>query len=638
MLTAAQTKHGARPEKEHGGDGTRTPSGRRSRTMPVNLPLFPHVKIDTDAQKLLVALPTLESRLPNKEPEIHYLRRFLRNRNLHLILRIYRQFRARQGSIRPAADFAVSQAADVYCEIRYRIEDPQVRELLGILSKPHMQALLFSHDKVACEDYEPRIDPVPSGAGDDETIIKIVRLIKNNEPLGATIYLNERTGCVEIARILHGGAAYRSGLLNAGDEIHEINGEPVRGLEPDKIVAMLSEVSGSVMLKLVPCMRTNIGRKTKLKVRCLFSFDPGTDEHIPCREAGLPFKMGDILEIVNDEDATWWQALRVEEPVPTNTDVPVPVPVPHSRSAPATTPGSGGTVTPVPARLVPSKHYQESVEVMRRVKLREARNPPRSISPCRYSPKIPKQTRLRKTMYHIVQSGVFSDFDTDEIPTYEEVELYRPKQPLKVFRPIIFIGPPGIGRNELKRRLKASSPQHFEEVVPYTSREKRPHEEDGKEYNFLTREDMESQIIAQKFVEYGEYKGNLYGTSLESIKSVIQKSKVCLLAPHTQALKFIRTAELRPYIIFIKAPGMERMKYTRLEQHARATHTETTPPFSAEELRDITEMSAKMEERYSHFFDAVIVNDDLHEAAAALIKLAAKIEREDQWVPVGWAY
>lgn len=84
--------------------------------MPVNLPLFPHVKIDTgkikttilieikvdltsyimiqkyffilDAQKLLVALPTLESRLPNKEPEIHYLRRFLRNRNLHIILRV----------------------------------------------------------------------------------------------------------------------------------------------------------------------------------------------------------------------------------------------------------------------------------------------------------------------------------------------------------------------------------------------------------------------------------------------------------------------------------------------------------------------------------------------------------------------
>lgn len=57
-----------------------------------------------------------------------------------------------------------------------------------------------------------------------------------------------------------------------------------------------------------------------------------------------------------------------------------------------------------------------------------------------------------------------------------------------------------------------------------------------------------------------------------------------------------------------------------------------------EELRDIVEMSAKMEERYGHFFDATIVNDDLHTAVTELLTIAAKIEKEDQWVPVGWAY
>lgn len=28
-----------------------------------------------------------------------------------------------------------------------------------------------------------------------------------------------------------------------------------------------------------------------------------------------------------------------------------------------------------------------------------------SISPCRYSPKVPRKKRLKKTMYHIVQNG-----------------------------------------------------------------------------------------------------------------------------------------------------------------------------------------------------------------------------------------
>ena len=31
---------------------------------------------------------------------------------------------------------------------------------------------------------------------------------------------------------------------------------------------------------------------------------------------------------------------------------------------------------------------------------------------------------------------------------------------------IMFTGAPGVGRNELKRRLKASNPMHFQEVVP----------------------------------------------------------------------------------------------------------------------------------------------------------------------------
>lgn len=37
-----------------------------------------------------------------------------------------------------------------------------------------------------------------------------------------------------------------------------------------------------------------------------------------------------------------------------------------------------------------------------------------------------------------------------------------------------------------------------------------------------------------RFIEYGEYKGNYYGTSLDSVHSVLSKNKVCLLdvQPH----------------------------------------------------------------------------------------------------------
>lgn len=38
-----------------------------------------------------------------------------------------------------------------------------------------------------------------------------------------------------------------------------------------------------------------------------FSYDPLKDRLIPCKDAGLPFQDGDVLEIINEEDPNWWQ-------------------------------------------------------------------------------------------------------------------------------------------------------------------------------------------------------------------------------------------------------------------------------------------------------------------------------------------
>lgn len=44
-------------------------------------------------------------------------------------------------------------------------------------------------------------------------------------------------------------------------------------------------------------------------VRPYFDYDPANDNLIPCREAGMAFKKGDVLQIVNREDPNWWQVL-----------------------------------------------------------------------------------------------------------------------------------------------------------------------------------------------------------------------------------------------------------------------------------------------------------------------------------------
>ena len=42
-------------------------------------------------------------------------------------------------------------------------------------------------------------------------------------------------------------------------------------------------------------------------MKAQFSFDPSSDDDIPCKEAGLAFQKGEILEILDQTDATWWQ-------------------------------------------------------------------------------------------------------------------------------------------------------------------------------------------------------------------------------------------------------------------------------------------------------------------------------------------
>ena len=45
-------------------------------------------------------------------------------------------------------------------------------------------------------------------------------------------------------------------------------------------------------------------------VRALFDYDPRADDFIPCQQAGIMFKRGEILQIVSKSDPHWWQVIQ----------------------------------------------------------------------------------------------------------------------------------------------------------------------------------------------------------------------------------------------------------------------------------------------------------------------------------------
>ncbi|KAK3736115.1 hypothetical protein QZH41_013536, partial [Actinostola sp. cb2023] len=197
-------------------------------------------------------------------------------------------------------------------------------------------------------------------------------------------------------------------------------------------------------------------------------------------------------------------------------------------------------------------------------------------------------------------------------------------------------GPRGVGRNELKKRLLASDHERFATAVPHTSRRMRPYETDGREYNFVSRTTMENYDHNNKFIEYGEHRKCLYGTSIDSIKRVLKTGKICIIKIQPQAIKTLRHKEYKPYIVYIKPPPLEKLRATRLTIKSKADKKQGQRAFKEDDLQEMIKAGEAIEREYGHYFDEIIVNDDLQVAYFELNNAIERVTRETLWVPAEW--
>lgn len=565
---------------------------------------------DTGLYELLASLPAQLQPHVDSQEELTFLWDMFGEKSLHSLVKIHEKLRyyEKQNPV-PMLHGASALVADLTEELQNKPLNGEIRELLKLLSKPNLKALLSVHDTVAQKSYDPVLPPMPEDIDDEEDSVKIIRLVKNREPLGATIKRDEQTGAVVVARIMRGGAADRSGLIHMGDELKEVNGISVDGKKPEEIIQILSQSQGAITFKIIPSIKEETQSKEgKIFMKALFDNDPSNDNAIPCKEAGLPFKKGDVLQIMSQDDATWWQA-KLE-----------------------------GDANPR-AGLIPSKHFQERRLALRRsdVQVQPLKISNRKSSSFRRSFRLSRKDRkTNKTMYECKKSD---QYDTADVPTYEEVAKYR-RQSHEKYRLVVLVGPVGVGLNELKQKLLISDTQHYGVTIPHTTRPRRSQETDGVEYIFISKHLFETDVQNNKFIEYGEYKNNFYGTSLDSIRSVLAKNKVCLLDVQPHTVKHLRTLEFKPFVIFIKPPSLERLRETRKNAKIISSKDEkgAAKPFQEEDFQEMILSAQIMESQYGHLFDKVIVNDDLTTAYNELKATFEKLENETFWVPVSWVH
>jgi len=614
------------------------------------------------------------------EEDYEFLEQLLQSRELNALVKAHNVILFCNQEQCPCVSNACQITADVMEDIRpFALMMEECRELYALLSAPHVRNLLASHDIVAQRDYMPKLSEIPIEVDEDEETIKIVQLVKSSDPtgqhkssepiVGATIKAEEETGRILIARVMHGGAADRSGLISVGDEVIEVNGVNVEGQTPNDVLKILQMAENTITFKLIPNMNKPLIRESRVRLRALFDYDPVGDKYIPCKEAGLSFHKGDILHIVSQDDPYWWQARREQDRNMRAGLIPSRAlqerRIVHERNelngdtanltsdkaeefcdplglggcAPGFAGGQNGLTTyplggclpvgPGGAGGAPGGAVFDPYAPIQKMTTGCVSGIDAADS---YLTSGGNGNKTKKVMYDLLDN---EEFDREEIPTYEEVARLFPRP--GVFRPIVLIGPPGVGRNELKRRLMALESERYKATIPHTSRASRPGEIHGKDYFFDTREQMEIDIAAGKFIEHGEYRANVYGTSVDGIRDFVLAGYQPIISPHYQALKMLRTPELKPYIINIKAPPFERLKETRHRAYARSTFDETSSrSFTDDEFDTMIKAGEKIERLYAHWFDMVIENEDLNSAFEQLVKAVRRLDQDAQWVPVSW--
>ncbi|XP_060090146.1 peripheral plasma membrane protein CASK isoform X16 [Heteronotia binoei] len=573
---------------------------------PEELPDFSEDPTSSGAvSQVLDSLEEIHALTDCSEKDLDFLHSVFQDQHLHTLLDLYDKINTKSSpQIRNPPSDAVQRAKEVLEEISCYPENSDAKELKRILTQPHFMALLQTHDVVAHEVYSDealRVTPPPTSPylnGDSPesingdldmenvTRVRLVQFQKNtDEPMGITLKMNELNHCI-VARIMHGGMIHRQGTLHVGDEIREINGISVANQTVEQLQKMLREMRGSITFKIVPSYRTQSSscedlpsttqpKGRQIYVRAQFEYDPAKDDLIPCKEAGIRFRVGDIIQIISKDDHNWWQG-KLEN-------------------------SKNGT-----AGLIPSPELQEwRVACIAMEKTKQEQQ-----ASCTWFGKKKKQY---KDKYLAKHNAVFDQLD---LVTYEEVV----KLPAFKRKTLVLLGAHGVGRRHIKNTLITKHPDRFAYPIPHTTRPPKKDEENGKNYYFVSHDQMMQDISNNEYLEYGSHEDAMYGTKLETIRKIHEQGLIAILDVEPQALKVLRTAEFAPFVVFIAAPTI-------------------TPGIHEDEsLQRLQKESEILQRTYAHYFDLTIINNEIDETIRHLEEAIELVCTASQWVPVSWVY
>jgi guanylate kinase len=173
-------------------------------------------------------------------------------------------------------------------------------------------------------------------------------------------------------------------------------------------------------------------------------------------------------------------------------------------------------------------------------------------------------------------------------------------------RPVFVItGTSGEGKSTLAKQLVDRVPG-FELAVSATTRPRRPGEEDGRDYWFLSEDEFDRRLAAGEFLEWVELpwgEGYRSGTLWSELDRIAAEGHSPLLEIETTGALAVTERVPDAVTIFVTAPSREE-----LEKRLRSRATESEGEI--DERLDVAERQLALEPKFRH----TIVNDDFDRA------------------------